>query len=138
MKRPSPAVPDDFFGDPLRRLDASPMTADGFLFSGNRHESVPRALFFDRRLILLERNAWQIIRLRLNDDGVTAFPTYEELRPLLSSMPCAPKASHETVARDQHPAPHSLAESRAKAALPQDRTAARQSVCPARRAPDAV
>jgi hypothetical protein len=72
---------------------------DGFLFSGNRHESVPRALFFDRRLTPLERNAWQVIRLRLNDDGVTAFPTYEELRPLLSSMPCASQASHETVAR---------------------------------------
>jgi hypothetical protein len=76
-----------------------PDVPDGFLFSGNRHESVPRALFFDRRLTPLERNAWQVIRLRLNDDGVTAFPTYEELRPLLSSMPCASQASHETVAR---------------------------------------
>ena len=73
--------------------------ADAVLYSGNRHETVPRALFFDRRLTPLERNAWQIIRLRLNGDGLTAFPTYEELRPLLSSMPCAPKASHETVAR---------------------------------------
>ncbi|MDR2031604.1 MAG: hypothetical protein LBP86_04965 [Azoarcus sp.] len=101
MKRSSPeAPPGDFFGDTLRRLDVPPTAAqDGFLYSGNRHESVPRALFFDRRLTPLERNAWQIIRLRLNDDGVTAFPTYEELRPLLSSMPCAPKASHETVAR---------------------------------------
>jgi hypothetical protein len=109
MKRSSPAQapPDDFFGDALRRLDASPQAnqpprdgpSDGFLFSGNRHETVPRALFFDRRLTPLERNAWQIIRLKLNGDGITAFPTYEELRPLLSSMPCAPKASHETVAR---------------------------------------
>ena len=72
---------------------------DGFLFSGNRHESVPRALFLDRRLTPLERNAWQVFRLLLNDDGVTAFPTYERLRPYLASMPCTARASHETVAR---------------------------------------
>ncbi len=72
---------------------------DGFLFSGNRHEAVPRGLFFDRRLTPLERNAWQVCRLMLNDDGLTAWPTYEQLRPWLTSMPCAPKASHETVAR---------------------------------------
>ncbi|HRF04981.1 STY4528 family pathogenicity island replication protein, partial [Accumulibacter sp.] len=47
----------------------------------------------------LERNAWQVFRLMLNDDGVTAFPTYEQLRPWLASMPCAGQASHETVAR---------------------------------------
>lgn len=72
---------------------------DGFLFSGNRHEAVPRALFFDRRLTPLERNAWQICRMTLNGDGLTAWPTYEQLRPWLTSMPCTPKASHETVAR---------------------------------------
>ncbi|MGP3790487.1 STY4528 family pathogenicity island replication protein [Pseudomonas sp. B392_1p] len=72
---------------------------DGFLFSGNRHESVPRALFLDRRLTPLERNAWQVFRLMLNDDGVTAFPTYDQLRPYLASTPCAEQASHETVAR---------------------------------------
>jgi hypothetical protein len=83
----------------MSRTPAEDSLPDGFLYSGNRHESVPRALFFDRRLTPLERNAWQVIRLRLNDDGVTAFPTYEELRPLLSSMPCAAKASQETVAR---------------------------------------
>jgi hypothetical protein len=74
-------------------------TADGFLFSGNRHEAVPRALFLDRRLTPLERNAWQVFRLLINDDGVTAFPTYETLRPYLASMPGARQASHETVAR---------------------------------------
>src|SRR3546814_805412 len=52
-------------------------TGDAFLFSGNRHETVPRRLFLDRRLTPLERNAWQVFRLMLNDDGVTAFPTYE-------------------------------------------------------------
>jgi len=72
---------------------------DAFLFSGNRHETVPRRLFLDRRLTPLERNAWQVFRLMQGDDGVTAFPTYEQLRPWLASMPCAGQASHETVAR---------------------------------------
>lgn len=45
------------------------MSADGFLFSGNRHESVPRRLFLDRRLTPLERNAWQVFRMMLNEDG---------------------------------------------------------------------
>ncbi len=72
---------------------------DGFLYSGNRHESVPRALFLDRRLTPLERNAWQVFRLLLNHHGLTAFPTYDQLRPYLASTPCVEQASHETVAR---------------------------------------
>ena len=79
-------------------LPAAPVS-DGFLYSGNRHESVPCALFLDRRLTPLERNAWQVLRLQLQSDGVTAFPTYDQLRPYLASMPCAAQASHETVAR---------------------------------------
>lgn len=74
-------------------------SGDTVLFSGNRHETVPRALFLDRRLTPLERNAWQVIRLQLQRDGVTAFPTYDELAPYLASMPCTTKASSETVAR---------------------------------------
>ncbi|MEX5685328.1 STY4528 family pathogenicity island replication protein [Pseudomonas silesiensis] len=73
--------------------------ADGFLFSGNRHDSVPRALLLDRRLTPLERNAWQVFRLMLENDGITALPTYDQLAPWLASMPCAARASHETVAR---------------------------------------
>ncbi|ELI8126418.1 STY4528 family pathogenicity island replication protein [Yersinia enterocolitica] len=72
---------------------------DGFIFSGNRHDSVPRALLMDNRLTPLERNAWQVFRLLLNEDGITAFPTYDQLAPWLASMPCATRASHETVAR---------------------------------------
>jgi len=94
------------FDDALRQLTSGGEAAtkdvpgsDAFLYSGNRHESVPRRLFLDRRLTPLERNAWQVFRLQLNDDGVTAFPTYEQLRPYLASMPCAGQASHETVAR---------------------------------------
>ncbi|CAM8846161.1 Helix-turn-helix domain-containing protein [Burkholderia pseudomallei] len=74
-------------------------SGDGFLFSGNRHETVPRALFLDRRLTPLERNAWQVIRLQLERDGITAFPTYDELAPHLASMPYTNQASSETIAR---------------------------------------
>ncbi|HEP8863447.1 TPA: hypothetical protein VDU61_002734 [Pseudomonas aeruginosa] len=88
--------------DALRQLAPATNSApasDGFLYSGSRQESVPRALFLDRRLTPLERNAWQVFRLLLNSDGVTAFPTYDQLRPYLASTPCAEQASHETVAR---------------------------------------
>ncbi|WP_431306507.1 STY4528 family pathogenicity island replication protein [Pseudomonas aeruginosa] len=85
------------------RPDPDSLPGDGagdtFLFSGNRHESVPRALFLDRRLTPLERNAWQVCRLQLNDDGLSAFPTYEQLRPFLASMPCAANASFETISK---------------------------------------
>mgnify|MGYP003603726098 CR=1 FL=1 len=94
---PAPPTPPAPRGAAAASL-AAPVS-DGFLYSGNRHESVPRALFLDRRLTPLERNAWQVFRLQLNDDGVTAFPTYDQLRPYLASMPCAAQASHETVAR---------------------------------------
>ena len=94
---PAPPTPPAPRGAAAASL-AAPVS-DGFLYSGNRHESVPRALFLDRRLTPLERNAWQVFRLQLNDDGVTAFPTYDQLRSYLASMPCAAQASHETVAR---------------------------------------
>lgn len=97
-----PAALSTLLDDALRRLaptkDSNP-ASDGFIYSGNRHESVPRTLFLDRRLTPLERNAWQVFRLLLNDDGVTAFPTYDQLRPYLASTPFAEQASHETVAR---------------------------------------
>ncbi|EMY8159287.1 STY4528 family pathogenicity island replication protein [Pseudomonas monteilii] len=83
---------------PSRPAAASPST-DGFLYSGNRHDSVPRALLLDRRLTPLERNGWQVFRMMLADDGITAMPTYDQLAPWLASMPCAERASHETVAR---------------------------------------
>ena len=112
-QRPGPIALADLFDAALKDLTPNPnprapapmavptpaASGDAFLFSGNRHESVPRRLFVDRRLTPLERNAWQVFRLMLNDDGVTTFPTYEQLRPWLASMPCAGQASHETVAR---------------------------------------
>jgi hypothetical protein len=97
-----PAALSTLLDDALRQLPPNrehTHASDGFLYSGNRHESVPRALFLDTRLTPLERNAWQIIRLMLNADGVTAFPTYDQLRPYLASTPCAQQASYETVAR---------------------------------------
>jgi len=73
--------------------------ADRLLYSGNRHDAVPRALLFDRRLTPLERNAWQLLRLQVNPDGITAVRTYDHLRPHLAAMPCGAQASHETIAR---------------------------------------
>ena len=101
-RREGPVALSALFDEALQHLQPAQGTApaaDGFLYSGNRHESVPRRLFLDRRLTPLERNTWQVFRLQLNDDGVTAFPTYDQLRPYLASMPCAAQASHETVAR---------------------------------------
>lgn len=101
-RRDGPMALSALFDDALQNLakaQDSTLGGDGFLYSGNRHESVPRALFLDRRLTPLERNTWQVFRLQLNDDGVTAFPTYDQLRPYLAAMPCGAQASHETVAR---------------------------------------
>jgi len=102
--RHGPIALNELLDSALNKLATEPAKpsatrTDGFLFSGNRHDSVPRALLLDRRLTPLERNAWQVFRLMLNEDGITAFPTYEQLRPWLASTPCAGPASHETVAR---------------------------------------
>src|SRR5258708_30374183 len=92
-RRPRPAglVPlSTLFDQAQKRSQPTPAASDGFLFSGNPHESVPRALFLDRRLTPLERNAWQVFRLHLNDDGITAFTTYDALQQVtLSMMYCA-------------------------------------------------
>ncbi|MCO3455991.1 hypothetical protein FA182_30930 [Pseudomonas aeruginosa] len=70
----------------------------GIIFSGNPHETVPRRLLLDKRLPPLERNCWQVFRLLINDDGLTAFPTYEQLRPYLGMQP-GKIASRETIAK---------------------------------------
>ncbi|CAK7032529.1 MAG: hypothetical protein MESAZ_03013 [Saezia sanguinis] len=72
---------------------------DGYIYSGNIHESVPRTLFLDRRITPLERNAWQVIKMQIEPGGITSMSTYEGLRPYLTSMPGAQKASFETVGR---------------------------------------
>ncbi|MFJ4443367.1 STY4528 family pathogenicity island replication protein [Pseudomonas sp. NPDC089422] len=98
---PSEALSDllDKAVQSLQPTQVNPVVGDTYLYSGNRHETVPRRLFLDNRLTPLERNTWQIFRLLLNDRGQTAFPTYEQLRPFLSSTPCGAKASHESVAK---------------------------------------
>lgn len=101
MKTSGPVSLSTVLDNALKRLGGQEAhgNGDGFLFSGNRHETVPRSLLLDTRLTPLERNAWQVFRLLLNDDGVTAFPTYEQLRNYLASVPCGAQASHETVAK---------------------------------------
>ncbi|MCP1367181.1 STY4528 family pathogenicity island replication protein, partial [Halomonas sp. BBD48] len=71
---------------------------DGLLFLGNPHETVPRALLVDHRLGAVDVLGWQVIRLMSNADRSTAFPTYDELEPLLRSG-AGQKASRKTVAR---------------------------------------
>lgn len=101
MSREAPVSLSSLLDNALERLQphGKQFNGDGFLFSGNRHETVPRALLLDTRLTPLERNAWQVFRLLLNDDGVTTFPTYDQLRRYLTSVPCGKVASHETVAK---------------------------------------
>lgn len=70
----------------------------GFLFSGQSHETVPRRLLLDNRLTPLERNAWQVLRLLLDGQGLVT-PRYEDLQPYLSAVPYGAAASRETVAR---------------------------------------
>lgn len=84
---------------PSATTPVKPLPRDDFVYSGHHHDCVPRALLLDRRLTPLERNAWQVIRLLLNGDGITTLPTYERLRPFLTASPCATQASCETVAR---------------------------------------
>lgn len=83
----------------LQHDDLIQKSKDGFIYSGNQQESVPRTLFLDKRLTPLERNCWQVIRMMLEPDGITALPTYEQLRSYLTNTPYADKASFETVAR---------------------------------------
>ncbi len=71
---------------------------DGLLFLGNPHETVPRALLLDRRLGAVDILGWQMIHLLANADRTTAFPTYDDLQPLLRNG-IDSRASRGTVAR---------------------------------------
>ncbi|EPC00565.1 hypothetical protein L861_06405 [Litchfieldella anticariensis FP35 = DSM 16096] len=71
---------------------------DGLLFFGNPHETVPRALLLDPRLGHVDKLGWQMMRLLVNPDRTTCFPTYDELQPLLRGAP-GEQASRATVAR---------------------------------------
>lgn len=97
--RPTKPSTSPYAKSPTRPLSGSaePERA-GIFFTGNPHEAVPRRLLLDNRLTPLERNAWQVLRLLLNDDGLTSFPTYEQLRPYLASSPFK-QASKESIAK---------------------------------------
>lgn len=85
---------------PLTASDTGPARGrDRILYDGSDQEGVPKALFLDRRLTPLERNAWQVIWLQFQEGGAATLPTYDQLRAYLASMPCGGPASHETVAR---------------------------------------
>lgn len=71
---------------------------DAILFLGNRQETVPRRLLIDDRLGSTEKIGWQMIQLLAKDISRIAFPTYEELRPLLRSR-AGESASKATVSR---------------------------------------
>lgn len=79
-------------------LNVTQRTGEGLLFSGNPHEAVPRRLLLDNRLSPLERNAWQVFRMLIRDDGLTAFPSYDQLQEFLSAQPFK-RASRESVAK---------------------------------------
>ncbi|WP_336512919.1 STY4528 family pathogenicity island replication protein [Stutzerimonas stutzeri] len=71
---------------------------EGLVFTGNPHDAVPRRLLLDPRLSPLERNAWQIFRMLVREDGLTAFPSYDHLQQFLSAQPFK-RASRESVAK---------------------------------------
>ncbi|NAO28872.1 hypothetical protein PsdCFBP2356_20360 [Pseudomonas syringae pv. dysoxyli] len=83
---------------PTTERPSSQALQAGFLFSGQSHEIVPRRLLLDNRLTPLERNAWQVLRLMLQGQGVIT-PRYEDLQPYLSTAPFGASASRETIAR---------------------------------------
>lgn len=85
-------------GNDASASNAEKDALDGLLFMGNPHETVPRALLLDQRLGAADVLGWQMIRLLSNTDRTTAFPTYDELEPLLRSG-AGQKASRKTVAR---------------------------------------
>ena len=104
------------------------------LFSGNRHDGATR-LFFDRRLTPLERNAWQVFRLMLNDDGATAFPDLRAVAALAGVVCCQDRPARNRGAGTDTDAPDPLAEPGARRRDP--RPAASSAICTsARRTPD--
>ncbi|SEG30707.1 hypothetical protein SAMN04487953_12263 [Billgrantia desiderata] len=73
-------------------------SSSGLLFLGNPHQSVPVALLRDPRLGAVDKIGWQMMRLCTTDDQCTAFPSYDDLQPMLSSG-IGKIASRGTVAR---------------------------------------
>ncbi len=61
--------------------------------------SVPLALLLDERLTPLERNAWTVFRARVGEDGTSALPNYEQMRPFLACKAGNQRAAYETASR---------------------------------------
>ncbi|WP_025804994.1 STY4528 family pathogenicity island replication protein [Pseudomonas chlororaphis] len=61
--------------------------------------SVPLALLLDERLTPLERNAWMVFRARVGEDGTSALPNYEQMRPFLACKAGNQRAAYETASR---------------------------------------
>ena len=86
-------------GDLFDLAEPRPLLNEGLLYSGSRDTEIPRQLFTDNRLTPLERNAWLLFRMTLVSEGITPLPTYDQLQPYMTMVPCGAKASHETIAR---------------------------------------
>lgn len=85
------------------RLVANPLLDDGLvrsglLFTGNKHDAIPRRLLLDPRLSPLDKMGWMMIRLYAQNNEGAIFPSYDELQVQLAS-PGKGKASRETVSR---------------------------------------
>ncbi|MDN7880236.1 STY4528 family pathogenicity island replication protein [Burkholderia aenigmatica] len=61
--------------------------------------SVPLGLLLDERLTPLERNAWMVFRARVGEDGTSALPNYEQMRPFLACKAGNQRAAYETASR---------------------------------------
>lgn len=67
-------------------------------FAGVQHNTFPIKLMTDNRLTPLDRNAWLVFRLMMDQSGF-AGPNYHELRQYLPTIAYGKLASKETVAR---------------------------------------
>ncbi|MGJ8518320.1 STY4528 family pathogenicity island replication protein [Carnimonas bestiolae] len=72
---------------------------EGLMFMGNPHANVPISLLMDERLGHVDVMGWQMIRLLVNRDQATAFPTYRQLQRMLRPGGEYEQASTKTVAR---------------------------------------
>lgn len=70
----------------------------GLIFTGNMHDSVPRALLLSKGLGPREKITWQLIRLYAPGNRAAVFPSYTELQYQLASAE-KEKASRDTVSQ---------------------------------------
>lgn len=56
-------------------------------------------MLLDERLTPLERNAWMVLRARVGEDGTSALPNYEPMRPFLACKAGNQRAAYESASR---------------------------------------